>query len=135
MGVRNGGQEGALAPPPPPSLAGQNSMFFDLFSEKYVAYFLVLFRQISCFCPPGKCCPPLEKSLRTPMHEGGGGKPKKCHLFFEWPQITIPLVLYFRLLRDKRGKNRFCFIVYERAFTAHLGIKCACKRLFFSQKT
>jgi len=31
MGVRRGGQEGALDPPP---LASQNSMFFDFFSRK-----------------------------------------------------------------------------------------------------
>jgi len=31
MGVRSGGQEGAIAPPP---LAGQNSMFFDFFERK-----------------------------------------------------------------------------------------------------
>jgi len=30
MGVRRGGQEGGLAPP---SLAGQNSMFFDFLNE------------------------------------------------------------------------------------------------------
>ncbi len=33
MGVRIEGQEGALAPPPP-LLAGQNSMFYDFLEEK-----------------------------------------------------------------------------------------------------
>ncbi len=67
MGVRRGGQEGGGPLPPWPAkivsfltFLGENSMF------------LGAFRQIVCFCthtprPPGKFCPPLEKSLRTPM--------------------------------------------------------------------
>ena len=65
MGVRNGGQEGALAPPPRPwpakivcfsTFFGENSIFLSVFSAN--SMFLP---------PPGKFCPPLEKSLRTPM--------------------------------------------------------------------
>jgi len=42
MGVRRGGQEGSLAPPPPHPLVGQNSMFFDFFERKGM-----FFRQLS----------------------------------------------------------------------------------------
>jgi hypothetical protein len=42
MGVRSGGQDGALAQP----LTGQNSIF----EEKSI--FLGVFRQIISFCPP-----------------------------------------------------------------------------------
>jgi hypothetical protein len=69
MGVRRGGQEGALAPPLPP-LADKNSMFFDFFERKWAV--LGILKANSMFLPlppPGKFCPPLEKSLRTPMHE------------------------------------------------------------------
>jgi hypothetical protein len=51
MGVRRGGQEGALAP-----LAGQK-VCFSSFLKKIIC-FRHLFRQIVCFCPrPGKFCP------------------------------------------------------------------------------
>jgi len=42
-----------------PPLVGHNSMFFDFFEKNSI--FLVLFRQIVCFCPP------LEKRMWTPM--------------------------------------------------------------------
>ena len=54
MDVHRGGQEGHLPP-----LAGQNIMFFGFFNDS--GMFLGIFSQIDCFCPP------LEKSLRTPM--------------------------------------------------------------------
>jgi len=61
MDVRREGKRGLLHP-----LAGQNSMFFDFLVENSMFY--GVFKQIICFCPPpGKFCPPLEKSLRTPM--------------------------------------------------------------------
>ncbi len=42
-------------------------MFYRLFLRKIVS-FQLFYMQIVCFCsPPGKFCPPLEKSLRTPM--------------------------------------------------------------------
>jgi len=50
MGVRRGGQEGALTP-----LADQNSMFFDFLEEN--SMFLGFFRQIVCFGPPWKILP------------------------------------------------------------------------------
>jgi hypothetical protein len=70
MSVRREGLEGALAPPP---LAGQNkkACFSNFLKEN--SMFLGIFRQILCFChtPPGKFCPPLKKSLRTPIGVGG----------------------------------------------------------------
>jgi len=52
MGVRRGGQEGALAPPWPAK----------------IACFSTFLKENSMFLPlPRKFCPPLEKSLRTPM--------------------------------------------------------------------
>jgi len=48
-----------------PSLVGQNSMFLTFLVEN--SMFLGVFQANSMFPPPGKFCPPLEKSLRTPM--------------------------------------------------------------------
>ena len=49
-----------------PPLACQNSMFFAFFEENSI--FLGVFQANSMFLPPPeKFCPPLEKSLRTPM--------------------------------------------------------------------
>jgi len=52
MGVPRGGQEGALDPPWP---------------AKIVCFFTFLEENSMFLPPPGKFCPPLEKSLRTPM--------------------------------------------------------------------
>jgi len=59
MGVRKGGQEGALASPPPPPWPGKILCFLTLIEKNSI--FLGFLRQIVYFCPP------LEKSLRTPM--------------------------------------------------------------------
>ncbi len=51
MGVRRGGQEGALAP-----MADQNSMFFEFFFEEN-SIFLGVLGANSIFCPPGAASP------------------------------------------------------------------------------
>jgi len=63
MGVRRGGQEGALAPLGRPKLVC------------FYAFFMKI-----CFCPT------LEKNLRTPMGTGGGsreGSPQQWHLQYK----------------------------------------------------
>ncbi len=68
MGVRRGGQGGLLPPSGRPSPA-KNSMFLDFFAKNSI--FLLLFRQKVGSCAPlplENFCPPLEKSLRTPMY-------------------------------------------------------------------
>ncbi len=72
MGVRREGKRGLLphTPQPPGPLAGQNSrsMFFSTF-----------FKKNNLFLPPapGKFCPTLEKSLRTPMPVKLKNQPKR----------------------------------------------------------
>jgi len=69
MGVRRGGQEGALAPPP-----GRAKLvcFLDFFGKNSI--FFVVFKAKSRFLPPPleNFWPPLEKSLRTPMSKHTG---------------------------------------------------------------
>jgi hypothetical protein len=63
MGIRKGRQGGLL-----PHFARQNSMFFHFIREKF--YLLGCLQQKNMFLtPPGKFCPPLQKSLRTPMNK------------------------------------------------------------------
>ena len=66
MGVHRGGQEGALAPPPAPSLADQNSMFFDFLLRKVVSFW-VFFRQILP-SPRKKSADALERNYMKMQH-------------------------------------------------------------------
>ncbi len=66
MGLRRGEKaREALPPPPGRPRPAKNSVFLDLFGKNSI--FLLFFRQKVGYCPPRNFCPPLEKSLRTPM--------------------------------------------------------------------
>jgi len=62
MGVRRGGQEGALALPSP---AQPNYYVSQLFWRKIISVKVFLGKKY--VPPPGKFCPHMEKSLRTLM--------------------------------------------------------------------
>jgi hypothetical protein len=67
MGVRRGGQ-GGLLPLPGRPMPAKNSMFLDFFGKNSI-FFVALQAKSRFLALLENFCPPLEKSLRTPMRK------------------------------------------------------------------